>query len=893
MKKLIIIDAYALIHRVFYALPPLTSPKGEVVNAVYGFSLVLMKILKELKPDYILAAFDLPKPTFRHKEYKEYKATRVKAPDELYAQIPKIKEVLKSFGIPIYQKEGFEADDIIGTIVTKNKNLKIKNVIATGDLDTLQLVDKNTEVFGLKKGISETIVYNREKILERYGLTPEQLIDLKALKGDPSDNILGIKGIGEKTAINLLKKFKNLENLYKKIEKNKTDVPQKIKEKLIENKERVFFNKDLVKIRKDVPLDFNLKNCKIKFSKEKIISLFKKFGFFSLIKRIKENENLDLKKDKNFQDNIFEKDLKINLLESKNIDNLIKEVKEKELLAIYLDYKKKILEVSSLENKVYVLDFLHNKDSGQIFKKLEVVLSDKKIKKIGYDLKKIFKFFLRNYGIWVESLTFDLMIAEYLLNPDRKNYSLEEIFLKNFSNQNFSNFSVKLPFILKIKDILEKKLKEMGFFEIFQKIEMPLVYILAQMELIGIKIDIDYFKKLNSEFEKKLKSIENKIYNFAGFKFNINSPYQLAEVIFGKLKISSKGIKKTQKLKRSSTQASELMKLKGRHKIIDLILEYRELAKLKTTYINSILKLVDLKSSRIFSTFSQVGTSTGRLVSLNPNLQNLPIKTELGRKIRKGFIAEKNYLLVSFDYSQIELRIVASLANDKKMIKAFDEKKDIHKITASLVFNVDENKVTKKMRNFAKTLNFGILYGMGVQRLAQATSMSQEEASLFINRYFSDFKGISEFIENIKIEVREKGYIKNLLGRIRYFPQIFSSNFKIQRAAERAAVNMPVQSLAADIIKLSMIEIFKFIDSEFDFKNKLKKLFLNKDKNLRKYNLPIFFVLQIHDELIFEIKKDLLNFLAPKIKTIMENVIKLKTPLLVECLVGKNLSDLK
>ncbi|MBU1102296.1 DNA polymerase I [Patescibacteria group bacterium] len=763
MKTLVLIDGHALVHRAYHALPPLSTPKGELVNAVYGFVLILLKVLKELKPDYLVATFDLAGPTFRHKEFEDYKATRVKAPDELYAQIGRVKDVLHAFNVPIFEKEGYEADDIIGTLAEKvsrlkTKNEKLKTIIVTGDLDTLQLIDENTNVYTLKKGVRDTVIYDEKAVKERYGLTPEQIADFKGLKGDPSDNIPGVPGVGEKTAAELLKQYGSMENLYKEIEKLeirklKTKKPkpktinQKLIEKLLEHKEQAFFSKYLATIKRDAPIKFNLREALAQdYSREKVTNLFKELGFYSLVNRLAERETQ----------------------------------KEPQELG------------------------LSNSDQSQ---------KQKESKDAAYE--KIEQ--AREQGILSEKV---------------------------------------------------------------YRLEKDLVPIIRQMEKNGIKIDLDYLKKTGEKVNGKISQLENKIYKAAGANFNINSPQQLSEILFERLKINTKGLKKTPG-RVISTAAPELEKLKDRHEIIGLISDYRELMKLKTTYIDALPKLA-APDGRLHTSFDQLGTTTGRLSSRNPNLQNIPIKTELGREIRKAFVADKGFKLLSADYSQIELRVVASLADDKNMIAAFNSGQDIHVLTAAEVFEAAPEKVTSQMRQAAKVLNFGVIYGMSIHGFAQAAGIDFEKAKVFVKKYFEEFSGVARFIERTKDEAARNGYVQTLFGRKRFISEINSSAWNLRAAAERMAINMPVQGTAADLIKMAMVEINeKFHPTGGHPKGEKMK------------NEKVKLLLQVHDELVFESPEGIILEAAREIKNIMENVYSLGVPLMVKIEAGDNWGELQ
>ncbi len=728
-KRLIVIDGNALVHRAFHALPPLKTKKGELVNGVYGFFLIFLKAIRELKPDFIAVTFDLPGKTFRHKKYKEYKAKRPKAPEELYLQIPKVKELLKIFNIPVFEKEGFEADDVIGTITKKAPQKQvfpeIESIILTGDLDTLQLVDKNTKVYTLRKGFRDTVIYDEEKVKERYQLLPSQLLDFKALKGDPSDNIPGVPQIGEKRAIELLKEFGSLENIYKEIEETKK-IEARFKKILKDYEEQAYFSKSLAEIRTDVPIEFNLKDCAFKdYDREKVKKAFEDLGFHSLIRQLPGST-------------------------------------------------------------------------------LERTLIEEKMEKGGV-----------------------LQLIEELYKGG----------------------------------IFSKKIYE---------IEKNLVPVVKKMEEAGIKVEKEALKNLSRRLDKKILNLQEKIYNLAGIKFNINSPKQLSEVLFEKLNLSSEGLKRTPGGE-ISTAWSELKKIREEHKIIDLVGEYREIFKLKSSFLDPLPTFIG-EDGRIHPKFHQLGTETGRFSCSNPNLQNVPIRGELGKTIRKCFVAPEGFKLVSFDYSQMELKIAASLANDKKLIKFFKEGKDIHKMTAVEILNIPEEKVTEKMRDLAKRLNFGVLYGMGAGSLAEIVKIPLKEAQNFIREYFKKFKGIAEFEKKSVKTVKEKGFSKTIFGRKRMLPEIKSRDLRIRSSAERMAKNLPIQGSSADIMKMAMIKI---------------------NKQLAINNEQCRMVLQIHDELLFEIKEEKVLKIAKEIKKIMESVVELKVPLEVEIKIGDNWGELK
>lgn len=877
MKKLILIDSHALIHRAYHALPPLTTPGGEPINAVYGFTSILLRILRELKPDYIAAAFDLPGPTFRHVAYERYKAQRPETPSDMRSQFSKVREVLDAFRIPIFEKEGYEADDIIGTIVKKfEKNKEVEIIIVTGDLDTLQLIKPRVKVYAMKKGISETVIYNAASVRERYGLEPSELVDFKGLKGDPSDNIPGIKGIGEKTAGELIKQFGSLEALYKSLKRGSKKVSPALAEKLRAGEEDAKFSRELARIETNVPIKLDIQTLQpCDLNSGAVRNTFLKFGFMSLLKRLEKETpartqvlfpNVSAGKRPLDILNIYaENDLrKFREEVGKNSMGLL--VDADKLLAIERGGKRP----AAFDQKILASD-----DAKLFFENGEFYV---------HDAKTIIHF-LRAQGVELGAINpalehkggvkFDTMLAAYLTEGFTRDFSYPAIAareLGRFASENLPEESVHF---FEIAHLLEVKLAEGKLRRILEEIELPLARVLADMEERGIALDGEFLKKLSAKAGKEITRLINAIHKDAEEEFNLNSSQQLSRILFEKLKLKTYGLRKTEKGGVISTSASELEKLKDAHPIIPRILEYREYAKLKSTYIDALPLLVNARTGRVHTTFNQTGTATGRLSSFDPNLQNIPIMSELGREIRKAFIVEKGFLLVSFDYSQIELRVAAHLANDEKMIEAFRRGMDIHALTAAEVYNVPLEKVTPDLRRNAKTLNFGILYGMGSRAFSEATGMTREEAKRFIDEYFRNFSGIREYIERTKRFAEENGYVETLFGRRRYIPEIQSPNWQLKREAERMAVNMPVQGTATgDIIKMAMIEVDKYVKKE-------------------KLANDVRMLLQVHDELLFEIKKDLARKIAPQIKKIMESAAELKAPLAVNIKIGKSWGEQK
>ncbi len=754
-KRIVLLDAHAILHRAYHALPEFTSSKGEPTGALFGLSTMLMSVAKELKPDYIFAAFDLPKPTYRHEAYADYKAGRKKVDDNLVKQFIRARDVLKSFNVPIYEKEGFEADDILGTICQKTANDKnIEVVIASGDMDTLQLVKgKKVQVYTLKKGIKDTILYDEAGVVERYGFKPELLPDYKGLRGDASDNIIGVPGIGEKTATTLITTFGGIEKMYKELNKGvdkfiAAGITERIVKLLEENKEEAEFSKMLGTIRKDVPIDFVLpeKNWKEGIDQNRIKTMFQDLEFRSLGGRLNE------------------------------------------ILGITADAE-----------------------------------PEKELEKV--DSKELH----------------DTAVALWVLDSNFTNPTLEDIYTYT-KKQNLADAR---------KVILEKiSADKLNF--ILENIERPLISIIDQMQKNGVKIDVEFLNKLSEKYHVELSALEKAIYEKAGMEFNINSPKQLAEVLFDKLQLTYKGMRKTSTGK-YSTKEEVLEKLAEEHDIANKILEYREFQKLLSTYIDALPAAVQ-EDGRIHATFLQNGTTTGRLSSQNPNLQNIPVGTEKGKVIREAFVAEKGTKLLALDYSQIELRIAAFLSGDEKLISAFKNGVDIHTAVAAEVFDTTPDKIDKEMRRRAKVINFGILYGMGVSALQKNLGTDRKTAQAFYDKYFEKYPGLGKYMENTKAEASKKGYTETLFGRRRYFEGIKSPLPFIRAQAERMAINAPIQGTQADLIKIAMAKIDNYLRGE----GLLDRVKL---------------ILQIHDELIYEVDEKIISELPEKIKKIMENIL--------------------
>lgn len=876
-KRLLLIDSHALIHRAYHALPPLTAPDGMMVNAVYGFASIFLRVAKELKPNFIAAAFDLAGPTFRHEAFAEYKIQRPKMEQDLSEQIPFVKDFLKALEIPIYEKQGFEADDVLGTIVDqitkKEKDLEV--VILTGDMDTLQLVQKNVSVCTFKKGVGDIMFYDPGAVKERFGIEPRQTIDFKGLKGDPSDNIPGVPGVGDKTAAMILQYFGGIDELYEYLEgKNKKTAAEKIlkpkvREALITNKDQALFSRELATINLEVPIKFDLASSVFEpehLESEAVRAFLQRMGFFSLMARIRNEVGQDSKKAPTPSSVI---PAKISRGGSKKgeFSELLKTAKA---IGIFFLNETFWCSFQGEEGSVKNISFTINE---MPFVELWEVLSAGQQELLVFDLKEILHLSAKQGAVnwrWNKIKFFDAKIAAWLLHAGEREYALEKImfFYTKFSPQGPQDISAHF---LELIAELKKKIITTQLSSVLYDIEQPLTFVLFEMEQNGIGIDAAKLKELKTKIDYELASVERNIYDAAGTQFNISSPKQLSDVLFKHLHIESAGLRKTPGGV-ISTQASELEKLRKNNPIIDLILSHRELSKLKTTYIEPLPQLAD-KTSRLHTNFNQEGTATGRLSSDNPNLQNIPTRSEWGTQIRRAFVARKGFEFVSFDYSQIELRVAASLAEDKKMIQAFKEGKDIHAMTAAEVSNIEEKDVTPTLRRQAKVLNFGVLYGMSTVGFAEAAGVDRERASEFIKEYFKDFSNVAKLVEKLREEARSKGFAQTLTGRKRFIPEIHSPNWQVRQAAERAAINMPLQGLAADILKIAMVQIYK-------------EILLSDPQDIR-------LILQVHDELLFEIKKDKTPQFVKKIKNIMENSYKLKVPLVADVRAGDNWGDLE
>ena len=876
--KLVIIDAHAIIHRAFHALPPLTTKDGMVVNAVYGFFNILFKVLRDLKPTHVAVVFDAPGPTFRHKQYAAYKATRKTQPPELYNQIPLVKEVVEAFHFTTYSQSGFEADDIIGTIAHQMSDT-VDTYIVTGDMDALQLVNDHTFVYAMRKGVSDTVVYDRAEVKHKLnGLTPEQVIDYKALRGDTADNIPGIKGIGEVTATKLLLQYQTVENVLQHTN-NQTG---SLREKLTTGKASAILSKQLATIDLFVPITVTLADIIIKpYDRNQVIALIQKYEFKSLLRNLPDNVVES-------QDQPQPQPSTYNLIDTTDkAKNLIQKLNQVSVFA--LDTETTSLDPLLCELVGFSMALAPGEAYfilGKLVEEFRDILQNKSIGKIGHNIKFDYKVLQDTHNITVQPIVCDTMLASYILNPGSRGHGLDALAFAEFGYEMMPYSSLENPitntpiekltfyaaedadYTWKLYETLLPRVAQSKLEDIL-RLEVDLIPVLAAMETAGILLDVPVLKTMSKQLEKQIASLEKKIYHLAGQEFNIASPKQLKDILFEKLKISTEGLAKTKT--GISTAAAELEKMRGLHPIIDLISDYREVAKLKSTYVDALPELVNPKTKRIHTSYNQTIAATGRLSSVDPNLQNIPTRTELGQQIRRAFIAPPGKVLLSLDYSQIELRIIAHLAQDETFIKAFKHGADIHTETAAEIHGVDVSAVTPEMRRAAKSINFGILYGMGVYGLSRDAKISNDEAKYYLERYFKLHPAIEKYIVNTKALARTQGYVETLFGRKRFLPDINSGMHQVKAAAERAAINMPAQGTAADIIKKAMLAVADLLQQE---------------------KLSAVMLLQVHDELVFEVDKATVQKEADLIKHVMETVVTLKVPLIVDIGIGQNWQDL-
>lgn len=903
MKKIVLIDGNSILNRAFYGImgnKMLTTPDGKYTNAVYGFLAILFKVLEDIEPEYLMVTFDLKAPTARHKLYDGYKATRKGMPNELAEQMPILKDILKSMNIKVIEKEGYEADDVLGTMAKRAEKDGFDVTIVSGDRDTFQLTSNRVKVRipHTKMGKTETETFGREEVLKKYGVTPKQLIEVKGLQGDTSDNIPGVPGIGEKTALELVKKYKTIDGIYEAIEKGEDDLKPKAKERLLENKELAMLSRTLGTINLEVPIEENLEEFKIKeWNKEEVFSKFKELNFNRFIDRF------NLKSEEGPKQNLAEL-FEIKTLNTQNeIKDLLEKIQNKLVFMLgtekveqeNLIIKKQIKSIYIyIDNTVYEIKFNTNEEFISYFK---TIFENENIQKYSYRLNETYVLLMQN-GIYLKEIKFDTEIAAYLLNPSNGKYKLDELanqylsidipeylelvgakqqketqmtlFSQDEMNVDFEKYqnAIYMYTIAKLAEIMNKKLEEINSLKLFENIEMPLIKVLAEMQYEGIYVDKQELVSFGVKLKEDIEVIKQEIYKLAGEEFNINSTLQLGNILFEKLKLPV--YKKTKK--GYSTDVDILEKLKPEHPIIEKILEYRGFMKLNSTYIEGLIVYINEYTHKIHSYFHQTITATGRISSTEPNLQNIPTRAEQGKQIKKAFKAQEGNIFIDADYSQIELRILAHISNDTNMREAFLNEEDIHKQVASKVFNVPLEEVTKEQRTAAKAVNFGIVYGISGFGLAEQLGISRKKAEQYIEQYLEKYKGVKEFMDRIVEKAKEQGYVETLFHRRRYIPELSSNNYMVRQFGARAAMNTPIQGTAADIMKIAMIEVNKKLEEE-------------------KLNAKL--ILQIHDELLIECKIEEKEEVKKILKESMENAVKLSIPLEVEVSEADNWYDVK
>lgn len=852
--RLLVIDGNSIVNRAFYGIRPLTTKDGQFTNAIYGFLTMLTKLKNEENPDAVAIAFDLKAPTFRHKAYSGYKATRKGMPPELASQMTPLKELLKLLGYKIVTCEGYEADDILGTFATACENSDDECVIATGDRDSLQLVSDKTSVHLCTN--KDDILYTPEKIMEDYGVTPLELIEIKAIQGDSSDNIPGVAGIGPKGAGDLIKKYHTVEYIYDHIDE--LDIKDGVRNKLKNSKENAILSRMLGEICRTAPIDtevqkyvVNMENpaeCARYMAKLELFSLIEKFGLNETeVPQEKHNEVKSLE-----------------VIENEDNNVLLENIAESGKLYFNAEFSDKELKTLAIlcDGKVYLCE------SKELFEKL---LCDEKIKKYTRNSKSIFAYADRN-GFEIKSLVFDVELAAYLLEPSSKDYSdenlckLNEIELPTTENEEYKKYRALAVYDL-LCEKLNSEIKSNEQEKLLVDIEIPLANVLAKMENIGFDVDRQGIEDYGKMLSEQIKSLEKSIYESAGTQFNINSPKQLGKVLFEDLGLPCK--KKTKS--GYSTNAEVLESLRYQHPVVEMVLQYRTLAKLNSTYCEGLLKVIG-DDGRIHSSFNQTETRTGRISSTEPNLQNIPVRTELGREMRRFFCAREGWVLVDADYSQIELRVLAHIAHDKNMIEAFKNNDDIHAITASQVFGMPLDMVTPIMRSRAKAVNFGIVYGIGAFSLAKDIGVSNKEASTYIKNYLSHYSGVDEYMKNVVEKAKQDGYVETMFGRRRYLPELTSGKHMLRAFGERVARNMPIQGTAADIIKIAMVKV---------------------NDRIKKEGLKARLILQVHDELIVEAPQEESEIVAKLLQEEMENAVSLDVPLTADAAIGKTWYDAK
>ncbi len=964
--RIVLIDGNALVHRAFHALPPLTSPKGELVNATYGVASMLLKVLADLRPEYVAAAFDTPVPTFRHREYDAYKAQRGPAPEGLSEQFARVHEFMDAMGIPTYHVDGFEADDVLGTLTRQARERGLDVVILTGDTDALQLVAAGVEVLTSRRGFSDTVLYGEQGVQERYGVPASGLVDLKGLKGDTSDNIPGVPGIGEKTASKLIAEYGTLEGIYDNLDK----LTPKLKQLLESYRDQAFHSRHLSRIVTDVPVGLDLDRCRTgAYDRHRLVEFFRELGFKSLADRIPRDSaekpapavippaparpvgqlalfGMEPAAEAPTDGSLVSKPAAVPsallkerraeaaereetpgyhvVSEEASFNQLLNRLRLANIFSVDLETTGKDalkadmvgLSFAITPGTAYYVPVGHRSPAEQglgllvadnvelkqdespqlplrfVIDRLRPVLEDPSIRKCAHNAQYDM-LVLANYGVELRGMAFDTMIAAYLLESTQRALGLKDLAwtrlkaeMKSYADlagkgkaavtldqvpiRQVADYScADADMTLRLKEDLEPELKSACLDDLFERMEMPLVPVLVDMERTGVKLDDAYLKDLSTELYKRIRELETAICEAAGHSFNIGSTQQLGNVLFKELKLPTIRRTKTG----FSTDADVLEELRGTHPIVELILEHRQMVKLKSTYADALPLLVNSKTGRVHTSFNQTTTSTGRLSSSDPNLQNIPIRTELGRRVRKAFIAgDPDWVLLSADYSQIELRVLAHMTGDPVLVDAFRHGEDIHAATAALVYGIPISEVTPRERRIAKTVNFGVLYGMSDYGLARDTGLSRKEAALFIESYFQRYGSVRDFFERVKQRAEVDGYVSTLWGRRRYMPELKTTHRGLRQAAERMAINMPIQGTAADIIKIAMINLHRHI-REKGYRSRM--------------------ILQVHDELLFECPRDEVELLAPDVKRLMESAMPLQVPVVADLKVGANWDEMQ
>lgn len=908
VKKLVLVDGHALAYRAFFALPleAFSTSRGELTNAIYGFSMMLLRALQEEKPDFIAVSFDAPEITFRHEEFAEYKAHRPPMREEMRSQMKRIREVVQAMNIPIFEVPGYEADDVIGSLARQASDQNLETIIITGDNDTLQLVSPLVKVVtpgGYQQKFSEAKLYDQEQVRRKYGIAPQLLADYKALVGDKSDNIPGVTGVGDKTARKLIQKYGTVEEIYAHLEEIDST---RAKKALTGQKEQALLSKYLATIVTDVPITLKVEECRTgDYDREKVMSLFRELQFRSLVERLPVSEREQRQQMTLFGEESSTEGAYEAVVTEEQLTSLLSELSRAPRVAFDVettspDAMKADLVGLSFAAKPgggFYVPVGHLSAEGArdqlplelALERLRPLLENPEVAKAAHNGKYDVTVLAR-HGVPVRGLDFDTMIAAYLLDPSRRGYGLkdlawtklglemkpitdligtgrDQITMAQVSVSDATSYAgADADATYRLVEILAEELRDRKQWDLFREIEMPVVEVLAEMEMAGVALDTGRLTQISEGLHQRIVGLEKEIHDLAGHPFNVNSTQQLGVVLFEELDLPVLAKTKTG----YSTRASVLEELREEHAIVGLVLEHRQLTKLKSTYLDALPSLVNEQTGRVHTSYNQTGTVTGRISSSDPNLQNIPVRTELGRQVRSAFVARGGWVLLGADYSQVELRILAHISQDPKLLAAFARGQDIHASTAATVFEVSLDSVTPAMRRLAKTINFGIIYGMGDYGLAQRTDLSLEEARQFITNYFERYDKVEEYVEQTKKEAREKGYVSTLLGRRRYFPELQASSRAhggVKRAAEREAINMPIQGSAADILKIAMVRLHRALKEE---------------------NLAARMILQVHDELVLEVPEEELEPVARLVRSLMESAFELDASLKVDVKVGKN-----